>query len=80
MINFIKRLQIIGSRFFKWQPLPNHKDQIKFNSLAPEIHNDVVHDAINYVQISIRQYYLLFIDMDGSTYVFFFCFIHIPIT
>ena len=62
-----------------WNPeryitLGNHEDRIKVNPVAIEIHNDVVRGAINYVQIIIRQYYLLFIDMDGITYVFLFFF------
>jgi hypothetical protein len=76
---FNERMLIIASEFLKRQPLPNHEDRIKLNPVAIEIHNDVVRGAINYVQIIIRQYYLLFIDMDGTTYVFLFFFVHILI-
>ncbi len=71
---FHQRMLIIASEFLKREPMTNHDDRIKMDPVAIEIHNDVVRGAINYVQIIIRQYYLLFIDLDGTMYVYLFYF------
>jgi hypothetical protein len=71
---FHQRMLIISSEFLKREPMTNHDDRIKMNPVAIEIHNDVVRGAINYVQTIIRQYYLLFIDLDGTMYVYLFIF------
>ncbi len=71
---FHQRMLVITSEFLKREPLMNHNDRIQMDPVAIEIHNDVVRGAINYVQIIIRQYYLLFIDVNGTTYVYLFFF------
>ncbi|CAF3122550.1 unnamed protein product, partial [Rotaria sp. Silwood2] len=64
---FHGRMLIIASEFLKREPVMNHDDRIKMKPVDIEIHDDVVRGAINYVQIIIRQYHLLFIDLDGTT-------------
>ncbi|CAF1440223.1 unnamed protein product [Rotaria sordida] len=64
---FYQQMLNIVSEFLKRQPMIKHEDRLKSDPVAIEVHNDVVRGAINYVQIIIRQYHLLFIDLDGTT-------------
>jgi hypothetical protein len=68
---FYQRMLNIVSEFLKREPMIKHEDRLKSDPVAIEVHNDVVRGAINYVQIIIRQYHLLFIDLDGTMYVYF---------
>lgn len=67
---FYQRMLNIVSEFLKREPMIKHEDRIKSDPVAIEVHNDVVRGAINYVQIIIRQYRLLFIDLDETMYVY----------